>query len=297
MGGSSRDRRHRAFVIGLGAVCVAVAAALWFRGASFYTTAPWDRLRHPDHEALRSSGSWGLGLGLIAAALILANLSFLIRKHVRALRRAGSLRAWMDMHVASGLLAPLLVLYHSAFHPRSTVAIVASVALLVLVVTGIVGRFIYALVPRSAAGQELEQADLERRVAEAHEAVEPALAADPSLAPRLDALGAAPGRVPRTRLGCLVALPGLLLGTLWLGIRLRRLGRALAAAAGEGGADLARGVFDVAMSRRQMHLFQVYRELMRWWRSLHRVFAVVMVLMLAVHVGAVLYFGYGGVEG
>lgn len=287
--------RQRMFLVALTAATAAIAVALWLRGADFYTLAPWDRMRHPDHEALRSSGSWGLTLGVAGTALVVLNLSFLLRKHLRSMRRFGTLRRWMEMHVASGLLAPLLILYHSTFDLRSSVAITATVALGVLALTGIVGRFIYALVPRAPSGAELEREALEGRLAEARAGLEGLIPADDALWDRLEALATPRLGVPRTRLACPLLLPYFLVGKLSLGIRLRAVARHLRSRAGGRGAEVARGLAEAVQARRQLQLFGVYRGLLRWWRSLHRIFAVLMVVMMVAHVAAETWLGYAGV--
>ena len=52
--------------------------------------------------------------------MMLANLAYLLRRHARFPLRLGSLRAWMNVHVATGLLALVFASFHSAFVPRDT---------------------------------------------------------------------------------------------------------------------------------------------------------------------------------
>lgn len=266
------------------ALAIAIAAYLWSRGGDYYSTHPWDRGAHPDDASLRASGTWGHGLGIVGSGLILLNLTFMLRRRVPAFRRFGPLRVWMDMHVITGLFGPLLVLFHTAFLPLTTIAITAGIALIVLVLTGIVGRFIYAMVPRTLAGAEAGPEELQARLEAARAHIAATVPAGDPLWARLDQLGVDP-HVPRTSLGSLVLLPHALTSTLWVRMRLRALARAHPGLRIE---DLR----DVVIVRRRLHTLGLYRRLLTWWRGLHRIAALVMFVTMIVHVVVMLYLGY-----
>lgn len=272
---------------------IAAGVALWIYGASFYTTNPWDRPEHPQHDLLRSSGLGGHGLGLLGTFIILINLSFLVRRHVKAFRRFGALRTWMDSHVITGLLGPLLIVFHSAFHPRSTVAIISAASLGVLVVTGIVGRFIYAMVPHTVAGAEMGRADLEKRLAAASEHLAAFLTKEDPLWARMDALSRRPRVIPKTKIGCLLMLPWYLMSATLVRLRLRSVVWAARQVFPASDSQAIVDIRDMVVIRERLHTLQVYRELLRWWRGMHRIFAVSMIVTVIIHVGVVLYFGYG----
>ena len=284
-----------ALTVLLWAAGAAAAAGLWFYGADFYLTDPWDRMDHPDFARFRSSGSWGHGLGIVGTIVILVNLTFLLRRHLRSFRRFGPLRAWMDMHVFSGLVGPVLIVYHSAFLPRTWMAITAAVALGILVVTGVVGRFILSMIPRSVAGAELGRGELERNLEAARAHLMEHLGEDDPVWATLDRLSRAPLHIPRTKLGCLGLLPVFMAQTWVLGLRVRRLGRSLSDRLGGTQDERAvrlDSVRELTVVRKRLHVLNVYRELMRWWRGLHRICAVIMVVAASVHVGVATYFGY-----
>jgi hypothetical protein len=290
------ETRQRALVGLYLAAGLALAIGLWVQGASFYMTHPWDRSEHADYEFLRSAGPWGLGLGIVGTALILLNLTFLLRRRIRSFRRFGALRVWMDMHVVTGLLGPLLIVYHTAFYPRSTVAITAAVSLGVLVATGLIGRFIYAMVPHTVAGVEMTRDELERHLAATREHLQTVVSPDDAVWQRLDHLSQKPNRIPTTRLGCLVMLPWFGLESLILRLRLRRVGHELASRAAHTPHEADATLHDVrefVLTRKRLHILAVYRELLRWWRSIHRVFAVLMVVTATLHVAVLVYLGYG----
>ncbi|MHC4377173.1 MAG: NAD(P)-binding domain-containing protein [Planctomycetota bacterium] len=122
---------------------------------SYYGLAPADRVEHADHPWLQPSGTFGLGIGIAATVLVALNLAYLLRRSQRLGLRWGSLKSWMTLHVFTGIAALVLALLHSSLAPGDTVGGHALAALGVLVLTGAIGRYFYAFVPRAANGKEL----------------------------------------------------------------------------------------------------------------------------------------------
>lgn len=130
----------------LGLSLFLVAALLAWRGWSFYQLGLEARVDHPEYRTLRPSGIVGNGYGFIAAILFLTNLSYLARRRLAMFKSFGSMRIWLDVHVFTGLLGAVFVAFHSAFQARSTMATITAVSLAVVVVTGIFGRFLHAII-------------------------------------------------------------------------------------------------------------------------------------------------------
>ncbi len=133
---------------------LAILASMAWHGWDYYRLDPAERFDHESHASLRASGFLGHGYGIAGTLLILANLLYFVRKHAGFLRGRGSLRAWMEVHVFAGLAGSGMIVFHSTFQARNHVAQAAAWSLSVLVVTGLVGRYVYALLPRSEAGDE-----------------------------------------------------------------------------------------------------------------------------------------------
>ncbi len=269
-------------------LAVSLGAAFGFVAsqADYYTAPLIEKALHPRHSTLRSSGPTGLAFGVAAVGLVLANLGYLARRRLVARRWLGSLRSWMDFHVASGIVAAALVALHAGFALRSALGTIAATAFGIVVAAGIVGRYIYARVPRSLEGRELHIDEVEARFTEHCE--------------RLDVRGvtldgAALTRAPRTR-GRLATLLAILFGDREL-IRARRdTLRRLDAADGprlprhdrRALRRLVRTLFREAGWIRRYHQF---RSLMAAWRFLHRWLALVMLGTVAFHVWIALRYG------
>jgi thioredoxin reductase/NAD-dependent dihydropyrimidine dehydrogenase PreA subunit len=244
-----------------------------------------------EHEVLRPSGGIGLALGFAATGLILANLAYLLRRSPRLGLRWGSLKAWMTAHVATGILALLFALLHSAMAPQDNIGRRALAALAVVVSTGAIGRYLYSFVPRAANGRELELGELKGELA--------ALAAEwdrenrdfgervQAEVERLVARGDWQ-RSFLARLGLLATAP------LRLHAALERL-RAEGTAAGLPADQIATLM---ALARRAHRTalmaahFEDLRSVVGTWRYLHRWIALLMVLLLFVHILASLRYGH-----
>ncbi len=76
--------------------------------------------------------------------MMVALLAYPLRKHVRWMQRWGALKHWFRIHMILGILGPTMVLFHSTFHIRSPNAAVALFSMLIVVFSGIVGRYVYS---------------------------------------------------------------------------------------------------------------------------------------------------------
>jgi thioredoxin reductase/Pyruvate/2-oxoacid:ferredoxin oxidoreductase delta subunit len=140
----------------------ALAWALW--NADYYGLKPAERAAHWKHAYLHPARGVGLWLGIAAVALIAVNLLYLVRRSTRFRWTFGSLQGWMSVHVATGILALLCAMMHGAMRPGDSPGGHAFWGLAVLLVTGAIGRYFYAYVPRAANGRELELVEVKARL-------------------------------------------------------------------------------------------------------------------------------------
>ena len=118
------------------------------------------------HPLLKPSGPVGFSAGLVATGLFIWNLAYLIRRSPTWGRfLPGTLRLWMSWHVFTGLVSLLVVILHAGFTTRSTVGGHAFAALAIVVLSGSVGRYFYALVPHAANGTESSLDELRTELA------------------------------------------------------------------------------------------------------------------------------------
>lgn len=261
---------------------------LWHR--DYYSLPQTLRPTHPKHHWLRPGMGLGLGLGIAAVVLIAANLLYLLRRFQKLGFTFGSLKLWMTSHVATGILAMLCALLHAAMAPRATVGGDAFWSLVLLLVTGAVGRYFYAYVPRATNGRELElgeaKASLLATAAEWDQGQQQFRAHV-----RQEVMALVERRQWHgTWIGRVLALAGVQQD-------LRRTLRRLEAEGREQGVAAEDIASTMALARRAHRAalttahFEDLRSLLGSWRFLHRWFAVLMLLLVVVHIVHALAYG------
>jgi hypothetical protein len=114
-----------------------------------------ERFYHPDHNLLKPSGIMGHGLGIIGSLFIIIGVfSYMVRKRYPFVLRIGILKYWLEFHIFLCTLGPILILFHTAYKFGGLVAI-SFWSMVVVFLSGIIGRFIYIQIPRSIEGREL----------------------------------------------------------------------------------------------------------------------------------------------
>lgn len=290
---AERSELRRAVFATAALALVALVFVLWH--GDYYFLPRDERPAHAKHELLRPGQGLGLAFGLAALSAVGVNLAYLLRRARRWGVRFGSLRSWMTVHVATGVAAVLAACLHAALEPRSTVGGHSLWVLAALLVTGAIGRYLYAFVPRAANGRELEVDEI-RDQAHAlpggwqgtHEAF--------GRAAREEVLELL--RARQWGSGCFSRLLAL------LGDR-RHLRRALGVLEREGlraqvpAQHVERTLELVRRAHRRALVAAHYedlRALASTWRYLHRWGAVLMVVLVALHVAHALIYGeyFGG---
>jgi hypothetical protein len=100
-------------------------------------------------------------MGWLGVGSMLIMQLYSVRRRVRALRALGSLRAWLDAHVFLGLQGFVLVAYHSVgVSPSASLAAINFGLVAIVVTTGLVGRYLYGLIPRARAIDAIAYAEL-----------------------------------------------------------------------------------------------------------------------------------------
>ena len=151
---------HSIFIGLMGLIVISSFVILANFGQSYYKTSIEERFYHEDHQVLKPSGEIGHGLGIIGALFMLIGVStYMIRKRVRAFARWGLLKHWLEFHIFLCTLGPILVLYHTAFKFGGIVSI-SFWSMVAVFLSGIIGRYIYIQIPRSIEGKELSLGEI-----------------------------------------------------------------------------------------------------------------------------------------
>ncbi len=278
------SRRLNLSLFGVGAAIIAFLAIV---GWSYYLIPVDLRPNSPLDAALKPSGWWGHGVGIVATGFMMLNFLYAGRKRLKFLNR-GKLRNWLSFHMFVGFMAPLVIVFHAAFQSRNLLATVTAVSLGIVVATGIIGRFLFGLVPTSK-GKAVELATLRSRWERHRSRITNLMAASASRLEARKLLAWATTELPDdvTLTRHLLEMPGELTRA-WKGLNAARplFGEA------EHFKDFRNGYLRLLLMRTQVGFYKSLKRLMGVWRILHVALAVLMVFVIAAHIGVSLYIGY-----
>lgn len=298
---SKRITPHAVAVAALSGLLLAVFLYTLALGLNYYLLPVSDRPFHPLHRELRPAGSVGIACGVFSTMLFAVIYIYPVRKRWAWLRKVGVTRHWLDFHIVIGLAAPFFVALHSAFK-FGGLAGMACWIMLAVVASGIVGRYLYAQIPRSKKDAELSLSDLQKTSLQLSDDLrsQKLIAEEvwrPLVAPirREDALRMSPARALWRMLVLDVARPfrmaALRRQALSPWERVRTLGGWLASSH----PDWERVV---ALARRQSWLtakicfLDRAGQIFKMWHVVHRPFSYAFLLLLAIHIGMAVWMGF-----
>lgn len=139
---------------------ILVTIYLFYTGYSYYFTPLEERFYHPNHNWFKPSGIQGQGLGIVGTFLILFGVGiYILRKRYNFLSRFIRLKYLLEFHIFLCTVGPIMVLFHTAFKFGGMVSI-AFWSMTAVVLSGVLGRFIYNQIPRTIEGRELSIGEL-----------------------------------------------------------------------------------------------------------------------------------------
>jgi hypothetical protein len=211
--------------------------------------------------------------------MIIAGVAmYMMRKRVKRFRRVGVLKYWLEFHIFLCSVGPILVLFHTSFKFGGIVSI-SFWSMVAVVLSGVIGRFIYIQIPRTIQGRELSlteihdiRSDIENNLQET------------GVHDKLEALSEQRDDGERNVI------------SQWFADRtyLRKVRNILSDQV-ESRQQLQYIMKlvreEVGLSNR-IHRLQQMQQLFKYWHVAHLPFALIMLVIMIIHVGVTLTFGY-----
>ena len=113
-----------------------------------------------DDALITAEHGIGYLFGIIGGVLMLLMLLYSVRKRSRFMRRMGKVSSWFRMHMMFGVLGPSFIIYHSNFSLGSLNSTIALFSMLLVALSGLVGRYIYAHIHYGLYGEKATVASL-----------------------------------------------------------------------------------------------------------------------------------------
>jgi hypothetical protein len=232
-------------------------------------------------------GIWRV-LGWTGSAMMLVMMLYSVRKRVAAFGSLGSMRRWLSAHIFLGVMGPLLVTLHTTFKFHGIIA-TSFWCMIVTMVFGILGRYIYVQIPRGISGVELGVKEIEQAAADLDRELGRYLSGD-AIARILDGIASArTGKEPHP----LLAFFLIVRADMESRLRVRRLSASLKDLYPlpiKTRQEVLRLLRKKAVLVRRRNLLSASHRLLHYWHVFHVPLAAVMFLIMFVHIAVYYVF-------
>jgi hypothetical protein len=265
---------------------VAAGLAFWvlvgLDGWTYYSTPFAVRGYSPVHKLLRPSGPIGQTLGVVGAAMMLVPFIYMGYKRLWRHRTGANLKRWLEVHIFCGIVGPVVITFHTAFKFNGIVS-AAYWSMVLVALSGFVGRYLYVRIPRTIRGVELSQAELDDRTASLRDELQ--WTAGPDVLDAVDRLEAdIASRPPSWFSG---------LGDRALRASMRDVAGMLERTAGSAAsAQLLEALDERVRLQQRRHTLAATKRLFDLWHVFHLPLVWVMFAIVSLHVAVALYLGY-----
>jgi hypothetical protein len=257
-------------------------------------------LNRQDSGLTPESGT-GYWLGIAGSSLMVLLLLYPLRKRMKFLRFLGTTVFWFRAHMVLGIIGPVLILLHANFRLGSVNSNVALAAMLVVSVSGVVGRYLYSKIHHGLYGRKAAVWEILADADASRELIAAGLPVADHIVAQLKAFSHLGTATPRSALVGLLRLP-------FVSWRARLVRRRLIAAARrvievEGRRlgwsrkvrkrQLARVTDLVTLhvaAVRKAAAFALYERLFRLWHVFHLPLFYLLVIAATIHIFAAHFF-------
>jgi len=156
------EKGHRTRVFLAWMLALAFILVIASYGMNYYTLSASERPFSPKHQLLRPSGTIGVKLGMVGVLMFFLIYLYPLRKKWGWLGRMGNSRHWLDFHIVLGTAAPVIVAFHASFK-FGNIAGMAFYSMLMVTLSGFVGRYLYAHIPRGLSAAELSMKEIQEK--------------------------------------------------------------------------------------------------------------------------------------
>jgi len=292
---------HRVRVTIAASMAFVVVASIAIYGAGYYLLPLAERPYSDKYSMLRPGGAIGLKLGIFGTVLFFIIFLYAFRRLIPWLGRIGTARQWMDFHVIAGITAPIIIAFHASFKFQG-IAGVAFWIMLAVALSGVIGRYLYAQIPRSLSAAELTLTELRAGERELSDAL---LSQSVYSAERLNRALHVPTAEHIRKIGALQAVIEMVSLDVALPFRLAALRRAslsfgakiltIGGLLSSGNANVEQVVRLVkqkaSLWKRVVFLCQTQR-VFHFWHVIHRPFSYAFVVLAVIHIAVVMGLGF-----
>ncbi|HMN48158.1 MAG TPA: hypothetical protein PKD67_03395 [Ignavibacteriaceae bacterium] len=268
-----------------------VLILLGINGYQYYNTPIEERFFSPDHTTLEPSGTWGHGFGIIGTLMMIFGVAiYMFRKRSRKLFTVGYLKHWLEFHIFLCTVGPILVLYHTAFKFGGIVS-VSFWSMVLVVLSGVIGRFIYIQIPRTIQGKEIDIKDLISMRQELEDKLSQEMLFDSRLLKELDELASPERYKSKNVFESLIFLFKDFFKIKKFLFKLKKNVIRAGFSKYRRKELINKAQAEIILSRR-LGMLRTMQNLFRYWHIAHLPFALIMFVIMIIHVAVTIAFGY-----
>lgn len=283
--------QHRLYIGIFFVIGILTFLTLSFLGASYYFLPVEERFFSPLHNILKPSGLIGHGIGIFGSIMmILGIVLYMARKRIRKFSRVGILKHWLEFHIFLCSVGPLLILYHTAFKFGGLVA-VSFWSMLAVVISGVIGRFIYVQIPRNIQGNELSFDQLTKINDDLYFRLRNEYNVDDTILLKLDEIAVVEEYKSLSSSYAFKKIvkdyfsKGKLLNEIKSDLQKSNLKK-----------ESINEVLNICRSKlllvRRIGLLSTMQKIFKYWHIIHLPFAIIMIIIMLIHISVAIVFGY-----
>jgi len=245
-----------------------------------------------DNNYLTAESGTGYSLGIIGGSLMLILLLYPLSKRVELLTRWIPIRYWFGIHMLFGIIGPSMILFHSNFHLGSMNSSIALFSMLLVALSGLIGRYIYTHIHHGLYGKRVTLKELKQDTESNHTNLLNTIEVNESIHEQLNIMEA---KALQPYTGILKSL----VDVIYLGLSAKHLKLKVALAlknslkyksknkVKEKHRIVINSVNRYTLALRHMAAFKLYERLFSLWHILHLPIFIMMIITAVIHIFAV----------
>ena len=232
----------------------------------------------------------GYAMGITGSTMMALLLLYPLRKRLRFMHNWLPVKYWFGTHMMLGVLGPVIILYHCSFSPGSLNSNVALYSMLIVSLSGLLGRFFYVHIHKGLYGRKVLLSELSQDVERKRQELQLNSDAMNELIEQLDGLETVVGHIPKGLSGRIALWATSLRKSSQIKKRLKHIDKKLVS---KNEADLDtdkkyyQSVRKYLSSIGEVSQYMVYESMFSWWHIIHIPLFFLLLISVTVHIIAV----------
>ncbi len=282
---------HKIYISSFFIITILVTLILSIYGYKYYTTPIDQRFFLNENDLLEPNGFIGHGLGFIGSFMMIVGVvTYMIRKRVKLFFKFGFLKHWLEFHIFLCTLGPILILFHTAFKFGGIVS-VSFWSMVAVVLSGVVGRFLFVQIPHTIQGQMISMSELNSQSENLSHQLKFDYGLPEEIITRIEEISTI-HRYKRVKLSTSI----IFIIEDYFGIKnviyhLKKELKKISVSKSERKKIIKTAKAKLLISRR-IGLLHTTQTLFKYWHVVHLPFAIIMFVIMIIHVAVEFVFGY-----